>query len=105
MSCVRRAWRRMFGSVQMRVLLLGLDSAGKTSQRAEMCSKGRDAREGGGELHSAPQLMMCASYRASALCALGLCSVSDALLPHGHEGEDRTDDWYVHALLAYAPYA
>lgn len=31
MSCMKRVWRRMFGKKQMRVLLLGLDAAGKTT--------------------------------------------------------------------------
>jgi GTPase SAR1 family protein len=29
---MKRVWKRMFGKVQMRVLLLGLDAAGKTSE-------------------------------------------------------------------------
>jgi GTPase SAR1 family protein len=31
MSCFRRGFRRLFGSSQRRVLLLGLDAAGKTT--------------------------------------------------------------------------
>ncbi len=32
---MKRVWKRMFGKVQMRVLLLGLDAAGKTSQHTQ----------------------------------------------------------------------
>lgn len=31
MGCFKRLWKRMFGKKQMRVLLLGLDAAGKTT--------------------------------------------------------------------------
>ena len=39
MSCMKRVWKRMFGKVQMRVLLLGLDAAGKTTTLYQLMGK------------------------------------------------------------------
>jgi len=42
MSCMKRFWKRLFGKKAMRVLLLGLDAAGKTTILYQLMGKGEN---------------------------------------------------------------